>query len=99
MRARAGAAPEDDVTLCEVGLTPGALWENSGMNKHEGSTLESLFEDLGELDDVQARAIKKILALQAERRMKELGLTATALASSDASEPHPGAPDPRSGGR
>lgn len=51
------------------------------MNKHDGSTLESLFEELGELEEVEARAAKKILAVQAERRMKELGLTTTVLAA------------------
>jgi transcriptional regulator with XRE-family HTH domain len=51
------------------------------MNKHEGSTLESLFEELGELEEVEARAAKKVLSIQAERRMKELGLSTTILAS------------------
>ena len=51
------------------------------MNKHEGSTLESFFEELGELEEIKARAAKKILAIQAERRMKELGLSTTVLAS------------------
>jgi transcriptional regulator with XRE-family HTH domain len=51
------------------------------MNKHEGSTLESLFEELGELEEVEARAAKKALSIQAERRMKELGLSTTVLAS------------------
>jgi len=51
------------------------------MNKYEGSTLESSFEELGELEEVEARAAKKVLAIQAERRMKELGLSTTALAS------------------
>jgi transcriptional regulator with XRE-family HTH domain len=51
------------------------------MNKHEGSTLESLFEELGELEEVNAQAAKKILAIQVERRMKELGLSTTSLAS------------------
>ncbi|MGH7271638.1 MAG: helix-turn-helix transcriptional regulator [Polyangiaceae bacterium] len=50
------------------------------MNKHNGSTLDSLFEELGELEEVNARAAKKILSIEAERRMKELGLTTTALA-------------------
>jgi antitoxin component HigA of HigAB toxin-antitoxin module len=49
-------------------------------NKHIGSTLDSLFEELGELEEVNALAAKKILALQTERRMKELGLTTTTLA-------------------
>lgn len=50
-------------------------------NKHTGSTLDSLFEELGELEEVNALAAKKILALQTERRMKELGLTITTLAA------------------
>ena len=51
------------------------------MNKHDGSTLESLFVELGELEEVNARAAKKIIAIQAERRMKKLGLSTTGLAS------------------
>jgi transcriptional regulator with XRE-family HTH domain len=47
------------------------------MNKHDGSTLDSLFEELGEIN---ARAAKKILAVEAERRMKKLGLSTTTLA-------------------
>jgi hypothetical protein len=50
-------------------------------NKHICSTLDSLFEELGELEEVKAMATKQILALQAERRMKELGLPTTALAA------------------
>jgi antitoxin HicB len=50
------------------------------MNKHDGSTLDSLFEDLGELEEVNARAAKKILVIETKRRMKKLGLTTTALA-------------------
>ena len=51
------------------------------MNKHMGTTLDSLYEELGELEEVKALAAKKILAVQAERRMKELGLTTTTLAA------------------
>lgn len=51
------------------------------MNKHMGSTLDSLFDELGEHEEVNALAAKKVLALQTERRMKELGLTTTALAA------------------
>ena len=36
------------------------------MNIHEGSTLETLFEELGELEEVEARAAKKLLAVQTE---------------------------------
>jgi antitoxin HicB len=50
------------------------------MNKHDGSTLDSLFEELGELEEVNARAAKKTLAIETERRMKRLGLSTTALA-------------------
>ena len=50
------------------------------MNKHDGSTLDSLFEELGELEEINARAAKKILAIETERRMKKLGLSTTDLA-------------------
>ena len=50
------------------------------MNKHDGSTLDSLFDELGELDEVNAMAAKKILAIEARRRMKQLGLGVTDLA-------------------
>lgn len=50
------------------------------MNPHHGSTLDSLFEELGEQEEVEALAAKKILAIQAGRRMKALGLTTTRLA-------------------
>ena len=49
-------------------------------NKHHGSTLQSLFEELGELEEVRAMAAKKVLAMDVERRMKKLGLTTTTLA-------------------
>ena len=51
------------------------------MSKHDGSTFESLLDELGELEEVNARAAKKVLAIQAERRMKALGLSTTTLAS------------------
>lgn len=51
------------------------------MNKHQGSTLASLFDQLGETEEVSAKAAKKILAIEAGRRMKQLGLTTTALAA------------------
>jgi len=50
------------------------------MNPHHGSTLDSLFDELGEREEVEALAAKKILAIQAGRRMKELGLSTTRLA-------------------
>jgi len=51
------------------------------MNKHIGSTLQSLYEELGELEEVRAMAAKKVLAMDVERRMKKLGLTTTSLAN------------------
>jgi transcriptional regulator with XRE-family HTH domain len=51
------------------------------MNKHHGSTLDDLFDELGEREEVEALAAKRILAVQAERRMSELGLSTTTLAA------------------
>lgn len=45
------------------------------MNKHEGSTLESLLEELGELEEVKARAAENVLNIQTERGMKESGIS------------------------
>jgi hypothetical protein len=50
------------------------------MNKRDGSTLDSLFEELSELEEINAWAAKKILAIETERRMKKLGLSTTDLA-------------------
>jgi antitoxin HicB len=50
------------------------------MNKHHGSTLDDLLDELGEREEVQALATKRILAIQAARRMSELGLSTTKLA-------------------
>lgn len=51
------------------------------MNKHHGSTLDDLLDELGEREEVEALAAKRILAVQAERRMSELGLSTTTLAA------------------
>ena len=51
------------------------------MNKHHGSSLDELLDDLGEREEVEALAAKKVLAIQAVRRMKQLGLTKTQLAT------------------
>lgn len=50
------------------------------MNKHIGSTLDSLFEETGELWEVRLRAQKKIFADQLSARMKELHVTKVELA-------------------
>lgn len=51
------------------------------MNEHHGSTLSSLFDELGERPEVEALAAKKTLAIQIGKRMKVLGLTAGRLAT------------------
>ncbi|MFI5298861.1 MAG: Fis family transcriptional regulator [Polyangiales bacterium] len=50
------------------------------MNKHYGSTLDDLLDELGEREEVEALAAKRVLAIQTERRMTELGLSTTTLA-------------------
>jgi transcriptional regulator with XRE-family HTH domain len=50
------------------------------MNKHHGSTLDHLLDELGEREEVEALAAKRILAVQAARRMSELGISTTTLA-------------------
>lgn len=50
------------------------------MNKHLGSTLESLFDDLGEGDEFRLRSQKKAFVLAATQRMTELHLSKNALA-------------------
>jgi antitoxin HicB len=51
------------------------------MNKHIGSTLESLLDDLGERDETELLANKKIVAEILQRRMTTLGMTAPELAT------------------
>jgi DNA-binding Xre family transcriptional regulator len=48
--------------------------------KHIGSTLDSLFEELGEAEEVHLLTQKKLLAAKLERAMVKKGLTKTALA-------------------
>lgn len=50
------------------------------MNKHIGSTLESLFEEMGELEDVELLTQKKLLANKVQRAMERKKLTQTGLA-------------------
>jgi antitoxin HicB len=49
-------------------------------NKHIGSSLESFFEEMGELEEINERAAKRVLAIDIARGMKKLGLTPTTLA-------------------
>src|SRR6185295_15933189 len=50
------------------------------MKRTHGSSLDSLFDELGERAIVDSLATKKILALQAARRMRELKLSKARLA-------------------
>lgn len=50
------------------------------MNKHVGSTLESFFEELGELEEVELLTQKKLLADKIQRAMERKKLTQTDLA-------------------
>ncbi len=50
------------------------------MNKHIGSTLESLFDELGERVEFEALTIKKIIAERVRRKMEAKGYNNAALA-------------------
>lgn len=50
------------------------------MNKHVGSTLESLFDEMAELEDVELLTQKKLLAEKIQRAMERKKLTQTDLA-------------------
>ena len=49
-------------------------------NKHIGSTLDSLFDELGEKDDVGLLTQKKLLAAKVEQAMAQREMTKAALA-------------------
>ena len=50
------------------------------MNRHIGTDLDSLFEELDELAEVSLRAQKKVLALALRERMTQLHLSKASLA-------------------
>jgi len=50
------------------------------MNKHIGSTLDSMFEEIGELDEVNLRAQKQGVVAAVLARMEKLAVTKAALA-------------------
>jgi methylphosphotriester-DNA--protein-cysteine methyltransferase len=50
------------------------------MNKHIGSKLETLFDELGERDQFEARTMKKVVALQLRARMQATNVTKSGLA-------------------
>ena len=49
-------------------------------NPHEGSTLRSLFEELGEWDEVEARIEKRVIAETLRREMTKQKVTKSELA-------------------
>ena len=51
------------------------------MSKHIGTTLDSLLDELGEKDDVELLANKKVVADTLQQRMKALSMTTTTLAT------------------
>lgn len=50
------------------------------MRKHVGSTLDSLFEELGEKEEVDLRTQKKLLSARIEQVMARQSMTKTELA-------------------
>jgi len=50
------------------------------MNKHMGTTLDSLFEELGEKEEVELLTQKKVLAMQLRRQMEAERVSKTDLA-------------------
>jgi len=49
-------------------------------NRHRGSTLDSFLEDDGILAEVQAKAIKEVVAWQLGEAMRQRGISKSALA-------------------
>ena len=49
-------------------------------NAHIGSTLDDLLSEDGVLEEVSARAIKRVIAWQLQEAMKAQGITKTAMA-------------------
>ncbi len=50
-------------------------------NKHIGSTLESLFDELGEGEEFRLLTLKKVVADELRERMMQAGVTEAKLAS------------------
>lgn len=50
------------------------------VNRHVGSSLDALLEEDGALQEVSARAMKRVLAWQVQQGMKRRGLTKMAMA-------------------
>ncbi|AIZ46616.1 Fis family transcriptional regulator [Deinococcus radiopugnans] len=54
---------------------------NEPVNKHIGSSFDDFLAEDGLLADVEAVALKRVIAFQLEQEMKRSGLTKTELAS------------------
>lgn len=50
------------------------------MNKHKGSTLDSFLEEEGLLENVEAIAIKRVIAYELEKKIKKAHLSKTDIA-------------------
>ena len=68
--------PADDLNWRSAGKR---MW-NMADNKHKGSSLDSLFEEEGALGEMQARAIKEVIAWQLGEAMREQKLSKRRLA-------------------
>ena len=49
-------------------------------NRHMGTSFDDFLEEEGILQEVEAIAVKRVLAFQVEQEMKEKGLTKSAMA-------------------
>lgn len=54
---------------------------NEPVNKHMGSSFDDFLAEEGLLADVEAVALKRVIAFQVEQEMRRNGLTKTELAS------------------
>lgn len=54
---------------------------NEPVNKHIGSSFDDFLAEEGLLSDVEAVALKRVIAFQLEQEMKRSGLSKTELAS------------------
>ena len=51
-------------------------------NKHVGSSLDSLLEETGDLSEINAQAIKRVIAWEVGQKMKAEGISKTKMAES-----------------
>ena len=58
----------------------GPNWSKDMKNRHIGSGLDEFLKDEGLLEEVEAVAIKRVIAFQIEEMMREQNLTKSAMA-------------------